>query len=274
MRAIGKIPVAPRFQLENDQLAQVLCQIRFSPVLRIRQDDAVIAFQETIRPTYPRYAKQQGLHVMITPEGVQQQTAPDAQHRFDDSAGVFTVVLAPEFVALETSQYTDIDDFAARVVALGEAVEEHYAPGEIHRIGLRFINELRLTAADPKNEMRDAIAASLVGAPGGDELGDTVASAQQVIELAGEESRMLVRHGLNPNGGTTVDRMGAQGQPRPELNQPFYLLDIDAFVERSVRYSVEGVEAKVRDFNDDIRSFFAWGVREQYRRARLGQKDL
>lgn len=274
MRAIGKIPVAPRFQLENDQLAQVLCQIRFSPVLRIRQDDAVIAFQETIRPTYPRYAKQQGLHVMITPEGVQQQTAPDAQHRFDDSAGVFTVVLAPEFVALETSQYTDIDDFAARVVALGEAVEEHYAPGEIHRIGLRFINELRLTAADPKSEMRDAIAASLVGAPGGDELGDTVASAQQVIELAGEESRMLVRHGLNPNGGTTVDRMGAQGQPRPELNQPFYLLDIDAFVERSVRYSVEGVEAKVRDFNDDIRSFFAWGVREQYRRARLGQKDL
>lgn len=274
MRAIGKIPVAPRFQLENDQLAQVLCQIRFSPVLRIRQDDAVIAFQETIRPTYPRYAKQQGLHVMITPEGVQQQTAPDAQHRFDDSAGVFTVVLAPEFVALETSQYTDIDDFAARVVALGEAVEEHYAPGEIHRIGLRFINELRLTAADPKSEMRDAIAASLVGAPGGDELGDTVASAQQVIELAGEESRMLVRHGLNPNGGTTVDRMGAQGQPRPELNQPFYLLDIDAFVERSVRYSVEGVEAKVHDFNDDIRSFFAWGVREQYRRARLGQKDL
>jgi uncharacterized protein (TIGR04255 family) len=273
VRPIGNIPLAPPFRLENHQLAQVLCQIRFSAVLRIRQDDAVIAFQEAIRQAYPRYAKQQGLHVMITPDGVQQQTAPDSQHRFDDSDGVFNVVLAPEFVALETRQYTDIDDFAARVVALAEAVEQHYAPTEIHRVGLRFINELRLTAADPKAEMRDAIAPSLLGAPGSDELSDTVAGAQQVIELTGEDSRMLVRHGLNPGGGTTVDPMGAQGQPRPELNLPFYLLDIDAFAEQSVRYSVEGVEAKVRDFNDDIRSFFAWGVREEYRRAGLGQKE-
>lgn len=274
MHPIGNIPPAARFHLENDQLAQVLCQIRFSPVLRIRQDDAVIAFQEAIRRRYPRYAKQQGMHVLITPEGVQQQTEAEAQHRFDDSDGVFTVVLTPEFVALETNQYTDIDDFAARVAALAEAVQEHYAPAEIHRIGLRFINELRLTAPDPKTEMREAIATTLLGAPGTDELIDTLAGGQQLLELVGEASRMVVRHGLNPKGGTTVDPISAQGQSLPELNQPFYLLDIDVFAEQNVRYSVEGVEAMVRDFNDDIRSFFAWSVQEGYRRGRLGQKDM
>ena len=85
---------------------------------------------------------------------------------------------------------------------------------------------------------------------------------------------MLVRHGYQPVG-TTVDPMTALAArtPRTELNQPFYLLDIDVFAERNVRYSQEAVEIHVREFNDDIRSFFAWGVREDYRRGRLGQRD-
>lgn len=273
MRPIGNIPFAPRFHLESHRLAQVLCQIRFSPVLRIRQDDSVIAFQEAIRGTYPRYAKQQGMALLVTPEGVQQQAAAASQHRFDDSDGVFTAILSPDFVALETNQYTDVDDFVGRVVALAEAVSEHYAPGEIQRVGLRFINELRFAAPDARAEMREAITPTLLGAVGSDELVDTVAGGQQILELAGDDGRMLVRHGLHPQGGTTVDQLILQNQARPELAQPFYLLDIDAYTERSVRYSVDGIEATLRAFNDDIRSFFAWGVHEEYRRTRLGQQD-
>jgi uncharacterized protein (TIGR04255 family) len=271
---IGNISAAPRFQLDSHQLAQVLCQIRFSPVLRIRQDDAVIAFQEAIRHTYPRYAKQQGMALVVTPEGVQQQAAAAAQHRFDDSEGIFTAILSPDFVALETNQYTDVDDFVGRVVALAEAVAEHYEPDEIQRVGLRFINELRLTAPDPKDEMREAITPALLGAVGSDELVEVVAGAQQILELVGDDNRMLVRHGLHPQGGTTVDQPVLQNQPRPEQAQPFYLLDIDAYNERSIRYSVEGIEATLREFNEDVRSFFAWGVDEGYRRTKLGQKDL
>jgi uncharacterized protein (TIGR04255 family) len=260
--------------LENDQLAQVICQIRFSPVLRIRQDDAVIGFQESIRHTYPRYGKQQGMQVLLTPTGIQQQTSDDTQHRFEDTDGVFRVVLAPDFIALETTGYSDIDEFAARIATLAAAVQEHYAPVEIQRVGLRFINELRFTAADAKTEMLDAITPMLLGAAGASELLDVVQGSQQVLELHGEDRRMLVRHGLQP-GGTTVDptALAAGAQPM-ELSQPFYLLDIDVFADRSVRYSQEAVETHVRDFNDDIRSFFAWGVQEEYRRGRLGQKDL
>lgn len=273
MRPIGNIPIVAPFLLESHQLSQVLCQIRFSPVLRIQQDDAVIPFQEEIRHAYPRYAKQQGMSMLITPEGVQQQAAGAAQHRFDDSDAVFTAILSSEFVALETNQYSDIDDFVGRVVALAKAVEEHYAPGEIQRVGLRFINELRLTAPDPKIEMREAITPTLLGAPGSDELIEPIAGAQQVLELAGDDSRMLVRHGLHPQGGTTVDQLLMQKQPSTELSQPFYLLDIDAYTDRDVRYSVVGIEATLREFNDDIRSLFAWAVDEDYRRAKLEQKD-
>ncbi len=273
VRPIADIPLAPRFQLQKHPLAQVLCQIRFSPVLRINQDDAVIAFQEAIRHMYPRYAKQQAMSVILTPQGVQQQQAPAAQHRFGDSDGNFTVVLAYDFVALETSRYADIDDFVSRVVALTAAVYEHYEPAEIHRVGLRFINELRLTDPEPRAEMRTAISPTLLGAGGADELVAAVAGAQQVLELHGDDSRMLVRHGFNPQGGTTVDPLGQAQAPDPRLALPFYLMDIDAFAERQVRYSVDGIEATLREFNDDIRSFFTWGVREEYRRDKLGQTD-
>lgn len=274
MRPIGHIALPDRFLLENDQLAQVICQIRFSPVLRVRQDDAVIPFQETIRQTYPRYGKQQGVHVLLTPTGIQQQTAEDPQHRFEDTDGIFRAVLAADFIALETTSYSDIGDFADRISTLAAAVHEHYAPAEIQRVGLRFINELRFTAADPKTEMIDAIEPTLLGAAGAPELADVVHGSQQVLELHGEDRRMLVRHGYQ-TGGTTVDPTSALagGTPRAELNQPFYLLDIDVFAERNVRYSQEAVETHVREFNDDIRSFFAWGVREDYRRGRLGQKE-
>lgn len=274
MRPIGNIPIAPPFQLASHQLAQVLCQVRFSPVLRIRQDDSVIAFQEAIRHTYPRYAKQQGMALLLTPEGVQQQAAPAAQHRFDDSDETFTAILSPDFVALETNKYTDVDDFVGRVVALAEAVGEHFEPEELQRVGLRFINELRFAAPDAKAEMREAIMPMLLGAVGSDELLNAVAGAQQILELAGDNDRMLVRHGLHPQGGSTVDQLVAQNQPRPEFAQPFYLLDIDVYNDRSTPYSVEGIEATLREFNDDIRSFFAWGVREEYRRTKLGQRDI
>ncbi|MDQ3028494.1 MAG: TIGR04255 family protein [Actinomycetota bacterium] len=275
MRPIGHIPLVDRFQLENDQLAQVICQIRFSPVLRIRQDDAVIAFQEAIRQTYPRYGKQQGGHVLLTPAGLQQQTAEDAQHLFEDADGIFRVILAPDFIALETTRYSDIDDFAGRIARLAAAVQEHYGPAEIQRVGLRFINELRLTAADPKTEMMEAIEPTLLGAAGAPELADVVQGAQQVLELHGEDRRMRVRHGYQP-GGTTVDPTSAlaAGAPPVDLTQPFYLLDLDVFSERNVDYSQEAVETHVREFNDDIRSFFAWGVREDYRRGRLGQYEV
>lgn len=270
--AIGAIPVAPRFRLDRPQLAQVICQVRFSPVLRIRQDEAVIPFQEAVRGEYPRYARQEGMSMLITPGGVQQQPAPAPLHRFEDSAAGMTAILAPDFVALETTVFVDVDDFVGRVVRLAAAVAEHYQPAEIARIGLRFINELRLPNDGTKAEMRRAVSPVLLGAAGADELDTPLVASQQVIELTGDDHRMLVRHGLNPLGGTTVDVLSTQ--PSQLDQRPFYLLDLDAFSEHDVSYSVDGIEARLREFNDMIRSFFAWSVPEDYRRAVLGQRDL
>jgi uncharacterized protein (TIGR04255 family) len=232
----------------------------------------VIPFQESLRPEYPRYGRRQGVALLITPTGVQEQPVPEPQHRFQDSSETYTAILASYFVALETTGFVDVDNFVGRVIRLAEAVDEEYSPAEITRIGLRFINELRLPSENPHAEMRRAVSPVLLGAQGADELDTPLVGAQQAIELVGEDHRMLIRHGLNPLGGTTVDVVAASLQP-PDP-RPFYLLDLDAFSEQSLPYSVEGIEARLRDFNDMTRSFFAWSIEEDYRRSALGQVDL
>ncbi len=273
MSTLGRVPLAPRFILERDPLAQVVCQVRFSPILRLRERNEVIRFQESVRGNYPRYAEQQGMSLIITPAGVTQQVNPDPLYRFQDSGGSFTAILSQDFVALEARDFSGIDDFAPRVVRLAEAVAEHYQPAEMTRIGLRFINELRLPSQEPEAEMARAIAAPVLGIAGTVELIGAIDNVQQVVELHGDGSRLLVRHGLVRSGGTTVDPLQGEALPA-QLSDPFYLLDIDVFAEETLPFSAEGVETRLRRFNDEARSLFAWAVNEEYRRGPLRQKDL
>ncbi|MGE4427523.1 MAG: TIGR04255 family protein [Solirubrobacteraceae bacterium] len=271
MSLTGDLPHAPPFRLAAHGLAMVLCQVRFSPVLRIRQDAEIVAFQDAIRAAFPRYASQHGVQLLVTPTGVQQQEAADAQHRFDTSDGSYTAVLTPEFVALETRDYADIDALIDRLHAATSTVQEHFGPSEHLRIGLRFINELRLTrTTNPWDEVRSAIRPDLLGATDHAMLRDVVTSAEQALELRSGDDRLVVRHGLYPGGGTTLPPT-APSNDAP-LHQPFYLLDLDAFTERAGPFAPDAITSTVRRFNDDIRTFFAWAVREEYRTTSLGQQ--
>jgi uncharacterized protein (TIGR04255 family) len=272
---IGSLPTAPPFRLVRHQLAQVLCQVRFSPILRLRQDEAIIPFQEAIRAEYPRYLKAEGMGILITPAGVQSQPSGSPIHRFQDVHGRYTVALSDSFVALESSDYADVDDFAERLTGIGLIVQSEFEPAEISRVGLRFINELRLPTSNPKAEIVAAVTPILLGAAGTSEFLEAMLSVQQALHLAITDGQMLVRHGFHPNGGTTVDSLGGQVNPPPQndLAQPFYLLDLDAYLDGSSPYTVERIEDLLRSFNEDIRSFFAWAINEEYRRSNLGQVD-
>lgn len=270
MTAFGNLPDAPRFRLERPQLAQVVSQVRFSSVLKLQRESDVIPFQDAIRAEYPRYTKSDAMSIIVTPAGVQQQAGGGVLYRFQDTSGAFTAVLSTDFVALETSGYVDIDDFASRVVTLSKVVAEQYQPAEIHRVGLRFVNELRLGSTDAKAEMLSAITPALLGPIGTAELAATTITMQQAFLLRSGDINALVRHGLNPEGGTTID-LGPGRFPGPDLADPFYLLDIDVFAERTAPFSVEGVDALVREFNENARAIFAWAVKEDYRKNKLGQ---
>ena len=160
--AIGGVPLAPHFRLRHDQLAQVFCQVRFATILRLRERDAVIPFQEAIRDRYPLYSEQQAINLLVTPGGVTQQPAPELQYRFTSADRSHSVFLAPDFVALESRDYADIDDFAGRLSRCVATVCELYDPAAMTRLGCAS-STIRLSSADPTESMIEAMTPALLG---------------------------------------------------------------------------------------------------------------
>lgn len=271
MTILGKLEQAPRFILEKHQIARVLCQVRFSPILRLREEDAVIAFQEAVRARYPDFQAQRGVALILTPEGVTEQKQPDPLWRFVNSEDHFALVLSPNFVALETSDYVDVDDLCDRLQEAVTLVQEQYAPAKATRIGLRFTNEIRFEVSEIPDRVLEAINPTLLGTAGAPEFSEVVKDTQEVVEIASEVNAFTVRHGLHVGGGTTVEPSDLDSPPDM---RPFYLLDLDAHADAETDFSPDATDEQVRLFNEQIRSFFAWAVDEQFRRDVLGQRDL
>lgn len=228
------------------------------------------SFQERVRQDYPRYFHDEALALVVGPQGVQPQEKGPRLHRFASADG-FGVTLAPDFLALESRTYANFDEFADRLAILLATVAEIYSPPEVTRIGLRFVNELRLPTGDPANDARQAIRGELLGIGAGD-VASSVVRSEQIVQLdLGNGNSMYVRHGLAP-GGTTVESPFGQADGAT-LQQPFYLVDIDAFRAEALPFDAAAARERAGELNDDARTFFAWAVNEDYRRGVLGQED-
>jgi uncharacterized protein (TIGR04255 family) len=268
---LGQLEAVGAFRLERHQIAQVLCQVQFSPVLRLRQEDAVIPFQDAVRERYPEFRGEQGMSIILTPQGpITQQREAEKLWRFRNKDEGYSITLATNFVALETWRYADINDLCERLREALTLVEENYHPAKTTRVGLRFINEIRFN----KNEIPDGVLSAfnpqLLGVLGAKEFAGAADEARASVELHDGDDHFTVRHGLERQGGTTVDPSLSEHQ---SLDKPFYLLDMDAFSEAEMMFSPDGIDERVRLYNDQVRSFFAWAVKEDFRRDVLGQKE-
>ena len=271
---IGELPTAPRFTLEHHQIAQVICHVRFSPVLRLQRQEEISRFQDEVRDRYPDFASEQAIAFLITPQGVAQQETGAKNYRFIDRESGVMLVLSTDFVAIETREYVEIHDVAARIKDALEIVVRLYEPATRLRLGLRFTNEFRFEAADLPARVRGAFNPLLLGLAGLEELASVVAQTQSVVRMQTAEATSLqMIHGLNTQGGTTVAPIPGAA-PSPGGQEPFYLLDFDAFSETSVPLNREAVAEQVLVFNDQIRTLFAWATTAEYRRDVLGERAL
>lgn len=269
---IGELPTAPRFALERHQIAQVICHVRFSPVLRLQRQEEIARFQDEVRDRYPDFASEQAVAFLITPQGVAQQDTGAKNYRFIDRDSGVMLVLSTDFVAIETRDYVAIDDVVTRIKEAVEIVARLYKPATRLRLGLRFTNEFRFDPSDLPSTLQRAFNPLLLGPAGVEELAAAVEQTQSVIRLQITDGTTLqVIHGLNPQGGTTVAPIPCS-PPVSIKQEPFYLLDFDAFSEQPVPLDSDAVAEQVLVFNDQIRTLFAWATTAEYRRDVLGER--
>jgi uncharacterized protein (TIGR04255 family) len=266
------LAVPERIVFERTPLVLALCQVKFSPMLSVSNPSAVAPFQEAIIAEYPVAGQSQGQQVQVRVEGSPagnqasvQSNLGEVSWRFSDVDDTWTAILAPDFLALETRAYRDFSEFEDRLGRLLGALDKTIHPTVGLRIGLRYVNEIRLTG----DEWRAAIRPELLGALAAPPFGELVAQAFQQMQFREPDGMGVnLQHGLLP-GGSVVDPRPGEAPPEG----PFYVLDIDVFREfkpgeLSMKPRVVG--EYVQRFHDVMSHLFRWAVTEDYM-ATLGR---
>ena len=117
-------PEVEDIRLNRSPLDEVICQVRFPPILTISKDRP-FGFQEAVRKLLPAYSNEQGFQLHL--EDSTEQPRADFKgniHRFVNETEGDTVVLSMDYFALSTKQYTHWHDFAALLGKITQTVQD------------------------------------------------------------------------------------------------------------------------------------------------------
>ena len=241
------LPAPDRTRLARSPLDLVVCQLRFEAQPQVAEAQLALAVHEALggaEGQYPRFEPVVTQAVNFTlgppaPPAMSQQGV--SGWRYQSADGAWTLSLMPDHVAVETTEYTDWEDFNERMRELLYVAAEHVEPGIEQRLGLRYID--RITEVDARSPadwepylVPELLGLALHGAIGG----SVTTTRQQLLLDLGEGYSCTMNHGSVPGEN---DRLN-------------YLLDYDLFREGGRPFGVESVSAALEVLHDDAGKLF------------------
>ena len=197
-------PDSPRVIYKQNPLVEVICQLKFPPILKI-DTEAPAPFQERIRKDYP----------LLQESTAEQQPLPPAIARligqavpgfFQGQAYTFLtedqtskVVLTREFLAVSTGRYTRWEEFRAKLQTAVEALTLSYQPSFFVRIGLRYRDIIRKSMRGLEHlEWSKLLRPHILGELGYPGLSNAIRHAARDVLISLDDSKGQVRvlHGL------------------------------------------------------------------------------
>jgi uncharacterized protein (TIGR04255 family) len=238
-------PSCEDMRLQRAPLAEVICQVRFPPVLKIASEQPV-DFQERVRGQFPQLEVEQGMFVRMTPlEGEPPLAKPEPRtFRFKSPDRHTLISLALNFYALSTTSYTHWDDFLAQLQLVNQAAREVYSLPYAERVGLRYINHLTFenTGSNSVTKLLEILRPELTVLLRNDCWEEPQELVSQLL-LSGEGDERLTL------------RSGFRGGPKA-----VFLLDFDYYIEGNT--SLEDLSVLCQRYHDVIYSAFRWCIRE------------
>jgi len=235
-------------RLLRSPLTEVVCQVRFPPILRI-VNEAPAAFQECIRERFPRFETEDGFLFQLQFSGSEpipsSTTHPTSRlFRFQDAEGDSAVTLSTDFFALSTSRYTVWEDFAQDLALIQEAVQATYAPGFSTRVGLRYVD--RLVPSKLGLATFDDVLALL----------RPELTSLFRVSVWDPPAELLCQLILPDQDGTLGLRFGTQ-RTADELT---FVLDFDYYEDQELPF--EGLTARCHRYHDSIYDAFRWCIND------------
>lgn len=214
-------PETDRVKYAQNPLQQVICQLRFPPILRIISV-LPVDFQERLKDDYPYFQEKPEISAQVIGVTDQLELASRAKpvpgFDFVSEDGHWTVSLTRDFLALSTDDYRDWQDFKTRLDKVKASFEEVYPFQFYSRIGLRYLNVIRPSKLNLENVFwSELIKVDLAGELAVPKLGDAIEEIFQQIVFRLDEynAQVRVQHGL------VIAQDGT--------NERCYLIDSDFF---------------------------------------------
>jgi uncharacterized protein (TIGR04255 family) len=152
-------------KLSKSPLIMVLAQVKFAPVLRI--DKFVPDIQEELRAKLPHFVEEQVQEFVLNlAAGNVPPVRTSRRWIFGSANWRNTMVLAEDFVAIETSAYDNFEVFAGQFSNVLELLQKKIGLSRSERLGLRYVDLIRGEGTKPSNifirkELRGLSSASL-----------------------------------------------------------------------------------------------------------------
>lgn len=248
-------PDVPRVIYEINPLDEVICQLRFPPVLKI-DTEVPAGFQEEIREDYPFYESKSPLRL---PTGLPPNLSPtivadlllggQRSHDFASQDRAWSLHLRRELLALTCRNYERWEIFREQLACPLEALQRQYSPPFFTRIDLRYRDvirrsQLQLTET-PWSELFQPWISSVLGRP---ETKEHVQNVQTmfVLNLADEKYQAQVGYGLARDVQT---------------NEIIFLIDADFYSEQQTEPSY--VFDRLNTLNRYAGRFFRWCITDR-----------
>jgi uncharacterized protein (TIGR04255 family) len=250
-----QLPAPDTRQLARSPLSLVVCQVRIEESPLLAEATTALRVQEMLSAEYPRLSAllPQRQQLIQQPDGsqIQQVDMGKRGYRLSTSDKTFHISLTADSFSLETTAYTTWnDDFQPRLTALVETVRELVRPVLETRLGLRYVNVIKGSAAAGRRlgnptEFGDVISPWFLGPLGQSELGSATRDLDGRCVLALDEVAVLSA------------RYGTVLAPDDELS---FLLDFDAYRESNGKFDPGEMIETANGFNESIVRLFQHSI--------------
>lgn len=262
-------------------LAFVAAEVRTSYTPALVVDETVAALAAAL-PALPVPHREQRHSLLINgaPMG-----APEVAVRLLSRDSMTSLTITTTTLTLETTSYQGVAAFSALFSECMRAVASAAEPSAVERVGLRYVNELRvLEPIEGVESWGEYVCSDLLGPARGvgavlRETGRAEASAaalQTVVAFElGNDCALTAR--FNPLSGPPVIGSSPLRRPQVPAHGPFFVVDLDAYWPSGAAggagsgepFDPEALLKGVTTLHAPIEATFLWATTEKFRKDAL-----
>lgn len=252
-------PDSARVIYKRNPLSEVICQVRFPPILRIEAEPPA-AFQERVRNGYPMFRELQpdlpatGVPAEIA--GIVRSMLPSraraTAYEFASEDGAWCITLSRDALALKTTTYERWEGFREHLEGPLASLNELYRPAFFSRVGLRYVDVIQRSKLGLKDHpWSELLKPHIAGEFAAPELAGHIEHAARELRVRlTADGSVMIRHGIAVEAST---------------GEQCFLIDCDFFAER--RLEPQDVPRILNDFNRASGRLFRWCITDALHRA-------